>query len=170
MAGEAQPAPSWSDHSATEDVRRFVAPGRTRAPFFRYFRFNLPRLTKAVLLVLQATVGAAAVTVALSDHPPFAGAKIALGLVGALAAALVAVGLATRRRVWDFGSFVAVAALLAYVGGLFGDAPYVWNGAPVGLAATWNLMMLGAVGYLLINRAVNYGMLVVWPDDQGFTD
>ena len=90
----------------------------------------------------------------------------------ALATAFVylALGLCTRMRIWDYGSLVATVAVLVYVGGLFGDAPYVWYGASVELAACWNTMMLASVAYWVLNWAINYGMIVAWPDDQGFTD
>lgn len=31
-------------------------------------------------------------------------------------------------------------------------------------------MMLASVAYWVLNWAINYGMIVAWPDDQGFTD
>lgn len=71
---------------------------------------------------------------------------------------------------WDFGALAASAFLLIYIGGLVGDAPFVWNGASISLAATWNVMAFSALGYLLLRWAVGYGMLVAWPDAQGFTD
>ncbi|WP_448853999.1 hypothetical protein [Corynebacterium frankenforstense] len=156
--------------NATEDVFHHIPPGRERAPFLRYIRINLPRLTKALLLIVVAVIGGTAVAVALSDHLPFPGAGFALWPVAALAAVYLALGLCTRMRIWDYGSLVATVAVLVYVGGLFGDAPYVWNGASVGLAACWNTMMLASVAYWVLNWAINYGMIVAWPEDQGFTD
>ncbi|MDO5731038.1 hypothetical protein [Corynebacterium sphenisci] len=156
--------------NATEDVYRHRRPGSKRAHVLRYFRFNLPRLTKAALLAVVALIGGCAAAVARSDHPPFPHAEPALWIVVAMAVAFLAFGLTTRLRIWDFGSAVAAGALIIYIGGIIGDAPYVWNGASVGLAATWNLMAFASLGYLALNWAVNFGMLVAWPDTQGFTD
>lgn len=156
--------------NATQDVLRHVKPGKTRAPFLRYFRFNLPRTTKAVLILVIAVIGATAAGVALSDHLPFPGAQFALWIVVALAVIYVLFGLLTKLRIWDYGSLIAAAALITYVGGLLGDAPFVWNGASIYLAATWNVMTLASLAYFALNWAVNYGMLVAYPDDQGFTD
>lgn len=156
--------------NATEDVYRYIKPGKTRAPFFRYIRINLPRLTKALLLLVVAVIGASAAAVALSDHPPFPGGGAVLGAIAAVAVGYALVGAVTRLRNWDFGSLIASAAALVYVGGLFGHAPYVWNGASVPLAACWNTMLFAAVAYWALNWAVNYGVLAVWPETQGFTD
>ncbi|AIG64313.1 hypothetical protein CATYP_06480 [Corynebacterium atypicum] len=156
--------------NATEDVYHHIKPGRTRAPFLRYIRIDLPRLTKALLLLVVAVIGAMAAIVALSDHLPFSGADIALWAVVVLAVIYLAFGLCTKLRIWDYGSYVASAAVLVYIGGLFGDAPYVWNGASIELAAAWNTMLIASVAYWVLNWAVNYGMLSAWPDTQGFTD
>lgn len=156
--------------NATQDVLRHVKPGKTRAPFLRYIRINLPRLTKAVLIMVIAVIGATAAGVALSDHLPFPGADIALWIVVAFAAIYVLFGLFTTLRIWDYGSLVGAAALIVYIGGLLGDAPFVWNGASIYLAATWNVMAIASLAYFFLNWAVNYGMLVAYPDDQGFTD
>ncbi|MCZ9309029.1 hypothetical protein ACUY3K_00805 [Corynebacterium uberis] len=156
--------------NATEDVYHHIKPGRTRAPLLRYFRFNLPRLTKAALLACIAVCAACAAGVARSSHLPFAHGQIALWLVVAAAVIFLAFGLCTQLRVWDLGALVASGALVVYIGGLVGTAPYVGNGASVELAATWNLMALSAVAYLVLRAALGYGILVAWPDTQGFTD
>lgn len=152
------------------DVNRFVAPGRERAPFFRYFRFNLPRLTKALLLIVIAVIGGCAAGVAYSGFSIFPGDHVALLLVAILAGVCVLLGLTTAWRIWDAGLLPALAALTLYIGGLLSHAPYVWNGASVYLAATWNTMAFAAVAYLLLDWALNYGILVAYPDDQGFCD
>ncbi|WP_295627637.1 hypothetical protein [uncultured Corynebacterium sp.] len=152
----------------TTDVSLHVKPGRTRAPFFRYIRINLPRLTRAAIIAVMALMAVTAGIVATSGHLPFAAGDVALWLVVALAAIFVVVALIPSTRPWDFGVVPACAALLAYVGGLFGDAPYVWNGASIELAAAWNSMMLLAVAYLLLRWAESYGVIAVYPDDQGF--
>ncbi|WP_244887594.1 hypothetical protein [Corynebacterium spheniscorum] len=76
----------------------------------------------------------------------------------------------TKLRIWDAGSLIAICAVLIYIGGLFGDAPYVWNGASIQQAAIWNIMMMASVAYVVLNALVLYGMFVVYPDDQNFTD
>lgn len=92
--------------------------------------------------------------------------------MGILVAAVVfvAVGLVTKARIWTAGLGIALSALLVYVGGIWGNAPYVWNGAPIALAATWNLILFASVGYLVLYWALNYGMIVAAPDDQNFMD
>ena len=154
----------------THDWNRHVPPGRKRAPFYRYIRINLPRLTKAVILAVMALLAFCAGVVALGDHLPFVGGDIALWLVVTLAGIFLVAGLVTRARIWDFGMVPALGALIAYLGGLFGTAPYVWNGASVHLAAAWNTMMLCGLAYLIIRWALAYGILVAYPDDQGFVD
>lgn len=156
--------------NATEDVLHHIKPGRTRAPFFRYFRFNLPRLTKAVLLLLVAGIGSTALGVGLSSHLPFDHGQVPLFLIAASAAIFLVVGLVSRLKIWDLGLFVALAALVTYLGGLFGDAPYVWNGAAVELAAAWNLMMMLSLAYLVAYWALHYRVIVAFPDDQNFQD
>lgn len=156
--------------NATEDVVHHIKPGKIRAPFFRYFRFNLPRLTKLALLVLVAGIGVTAVVVGASSHPPFDYAQIPLFIIATAAAVFVLIGIVSKQRIWDFGLFIALAALVAYIGGIFGNAPYVWNGAPLELAAVWNLMMLLSLAYLVAYWALTYGMLVAYPDKQDFPD
>ncbi|MDO5727148.1 MAG: hypothetical protein Q4Q03_04430 [Bowdeniella nasicola] len=156
--------------NATKDVYHHRKPGRRRANFFRYFRFNLPRLTKALIMVVIATIGACAGAVAASGHLPFAGAEIALWIVVIFAVIFVALSAFTRRDLWDYGTVVAAAATIVYFGGIFGYPPYVHNGASIYLAATWNLMLFASLGYFVLNWAINLGILVVWPHTQGFTD
>lgn len=156
--------------NATEDVFLHVKPGRRRAPLLRYFRFNLPRLTKLVLMVIIAVIGGSAAYTALSNHLPFAHADIALWIVVAMAILYLVVAAVTKLRIWDAGSLIAICAVLIYIGGLFGDAPYVWNGASIQQAAIWNIMMMASVAYVVLNALVLYGMFVVYPDDQNFTD
>lgn len=156
--------------NATEDVYNHVKPGRKRANFFRYFRFNLPRLTKALLVLVIATIGGCAAGVAMSDHPPFPHGEIALWIVAFLATVYVVLALLTRLAIWDFGSMISAGACVVYLGGVLGDAPFVWNGASMNLAATWNLMFFASLAYFVLNWAVNFGILVAWPKTQGFTD
>lgn len=65
---------------------------------------------------------------------------------------------------------IASVSLLVHLGGLPGDPPYVWNGAGVALAATWNLTLLASLGYLMLYGALRYGIIVAAPDDQNFMD
>ncbi|PID85040.1 MAG: hypothetical protein CSB13_10110 [Chloroflexi bacterium] len=156
--------------NATEDVYNHVKPGRKRANFFRYFRFNLPRLTKVILVLVVAAIGGCALGVAVSGHPPFPHGEIALWIVALLAAVYVVLAVFTRIAIWDYGSMIAAGACIVYLGGILGNAPFVWNGASLYLAATWNLMLFTSLAYFVLNWAVNFGILVVWPDTQGFTD
>lgn len=157
--------------NATEDVYLHVKPGRKRANFFRYFRFNLPRLTKALLVLVIAAIGASAVGVATAGHPPFPHGNIALWIVALLAAVYLVLALTTRLAIWDFGSMISAGACVVYIGGIVsGDAPFIWNGASLYLAATWNLMFFASIVYFILNWAVNFGILVAWPKTQGFTD
>lgn len=152
------------------DVNEHVPPGRKRAPFFRYIRINLPRLTKAVILLIIAWITFTSFVIARTDFEIFAGSDIALYLVSALAAIFCVVGLLTKARIWDFGMLPALAAIVAYIGGLFGTAPYVWNGAGIYTAAAWNTMFFAGIAYVIIRWALGYGVLVAYPDDQGFGD
>ncbi|MDO5747106.1 MAG: hypothetical protein Q4P66_05550 [Actinomycetaceae bacterium] len=156
--------------NATEDVFHHVKPGRKRANFFRYFYFNLPKLTKALLMLTIAAIGGSATIVALSDHPPFPHGEIALWLVVAFTTVYLAMAIFTRRAIWDFGSFISLGACVVYIGGIIDNAPFVWNGASIPLAASWNLMLFASLGYFILNWAVNMRIFVVWPDSQGFTD
>lgn len=151
-------------------VTEYVRPGKKRAPFLRYIKINLPRTTRALLVLVIGGLGVAAAATALGDREPFPIADILLWLVAAAAVVFVAVGAFTRAKVWGFGTVIAVAALLIYLGGLLGDAPYAWNGASLVAAATWNLVLLLSAGYLVLYWALRYGMLVAYPDNQNFMD
>ncbi|MEJ5997791.1 hypothetical protein [Corynebacterium sp. H130] len=151
------------------DVNLHIKPGRKRAPFFRYIRINLPKTTRVLLVAVVATIGGCAGWTSTSARDIFSGSDIALWLIAGLAAVFVALGV-TRLRVWDFGLVPAIGALIVYGIGLASDAPYVWNGASVLQAAVWNLMMLCALAYLVLYWALGYGMIVAYPDDQGFED
>lgn len=156
--------------NATERVTNYVTPGRKRAPLLRYFKINLPRTTRLVLLLVIAVIGAASAAVASSGQEPFTFADPILWAILVAAVVFVAVGLVTKARIWTAGLGIALSALLVYVGGIWGNAPYVWNGAPIALAATWNLILFASVGYLVLYWALNYGMIVAAPDDQNFMD
>ena len=45
-----------------------------------------------------------------------------------------------------------------------------YSGGAIPLAATWNATMLASLAYLVLYWALNYGMIVASPDDQGFLD
>lgn len=136
----------------------------------RYVRINLPLTTRLLLLAMVAVIGAASAASALLSHEPFPFAMPVLwGVVGA-AAVFVAVGLLTSARLWNWGLAIALASLLVYLGGLLGNAPYVWNGASIASAAIWNLTLVGAIGYLVLFGALRYGMIVAAPDNQHFMD
>ena len=152
------------------DIDEHVPPGKTRAPFFRYIRINLPRLTRAFIVAVMAVVAASAFYVAAATTGIFTGAQLCLCLVGTLASIFVLSGLVPRWRIWDFGLVPALGAVLVYVAGLFGTAPYVWNGASIGVAAAWNVMLFASLGYGLLYWALNYGVIAAYPDDQGFED
>lgn len=156
--------------NATEDVYRHRKPGKKRARFYRYLRINLPRLTKALLMLVIAVIGGSAVNVALSSFSLFPGAEIALWLLVSFCILFLLLALATRRAIWDFGSLISAVACVIYIGGTLGTAPQVVNGASIYLAATWNVMLLASLAYFVLNWAVNVGILVVWPKTQGFTD
>ncbi|WP_257160671.1 hypothetical protein [Corynebacterium cystitidis] len=153
------------------DVKKHVPPGRKRAPFFRYIRINLPRLTRAVLLFVIGLLGVCAFYVSVQDFDIFVGSDTVLYFVAGLSLAFVLYGMIFyKQRVWDFGLLPAFAALFTYAGGLFGTAPYVWNGAELYTAAAWNTLMFCGFGYLLLRWAIGYGVLVAYPDSQGFED
>lgn len=157
--------------NATRDVYHHVKTGGKRAHFFRYFYFNLPKITKAIVVLAIAVIGISAGIVASSHHLPFLGADIALWIVVFFAVVFLLMALFTRKAIWDFGSFIALGACTIYIGGLLGHtAPYVWNGASLYLAATWNLMLFTSIFYFILNWAINVHIFVVWPDDQHFTD
>ena len=101
---------------------------------------------------------------------PFAFADPLLWAVCGAAAIFVLVGLVTSARLWFWGTPVAGAAIVTYVVGLAGTAPYVWNGASIPEAAVWNLMLFASLGYLVLYAALRYGMIVAAPDNQNFMD
>lgn len=156
--------------NATERVTEHLSPGRKRAPLLRYIRINLPRATRLVLLLVIAVIGVASAVTALGGHEPFPFANPLLWAILAAAVVFVAVGLVSKARIWTLGLGIALASLFVYIGGILGTAPYAWNGAPIVLAATWNLTLLASLGYLLLYWALGYGMIVASPDDQNFMD
>lgn len=156
--------------NATERVSEHVKPGGKRAPLMRYMLINLPRTTRLLLLLVVTVIGAASAAVALGNDEPFPSAiPLLWGIFGA-AASFVVVGLVTPARIWTWGAGIAVSSLLVYIGGLAGDAPYVWNGASVASAATWNLTLLASIVYLVLYWALRYGIIVAAPDNQNFMD
>ena len=156
--------------NATERVTRHIRPGQKRAPLLRYIRINLPRTTRLLLLVVVAIIGAASAAVALSDHEPFPFAFPLLWSVLGAAVLFVAVGLLTSARIWSWGTGISLASLLVYIGGFAGNAPYVWNGASVVTAASWNVTLLASIGYLALYGALRYGIIFADPDNQHFMD
>ena len=156
--------------NATQRVTEHLRPGKKRAPLLRYVRINLPRTTRLLLLSVIVVIGAAAAAVALGDREPFPFANPILWVLFAAAVVFVAVGLLTSARIWTWGTGIAAAAVLVYLGGIAGEAPYVWNGASVVEAATWNVMLLASLGYFALYGALRYGIIVAAPDDQTFMD
>lgn len=156
--------------NATERVSEHLKPGKRRAPLMRYVRINLPRTTRLLLLLVIALVGASSATVALSRHEAFPIFSVILwGICGA-AVVFVAVGFLTNARIWSWGAVIASISTVFYVSTLAGDPPYVWNGASIPLAASWNLMLFASIGYLVLYRALLYGVIVASPDNQKFMD
>ena len=115
-------------------------------------------------------IGAASAAVALSNHQQFLFATPALWSVCAAAVVFSAVGLLTSARIWTWGLIIALSSLLIYMGGLLGNAPYIWNGASVVCAAIWNLTLFASIGYIVLFWALRYGMIVAAPDKQNFMD
>lgn len=156
--------------NATQPILEHIRPGKKRAPFLRYIRINLPRTTRLILVAVVGIIGAASAAIALSNHEPFIFATPVLWSVFAAAAVFVVVGLATCARIWKWGLMIALSSLLVYIAGLLGNAPYIWNGASVVLAAIWNLTLFASAGYIVLFLALRYGMIVAAPDNQNFMD
>lgn len=156
--------------NATQPVLEHIKPGKKRAPLLRYIRINLPKTTRLLLVAVIAIIGGASAAVALSNHQLFLFAIPALWSVFGAAVVFVAVGLITSARIWTWGLFIALFSLLIYLGGLLGNAPYVWNGASVVTAAIWNLTLLASLAYMVLFGALRYGMIVAAPDNQNFMD
>lgn len=156
--------------NATTRISEHIKPGQKRAPFLRYIRINLPRTVRLLLLAVIAFVGVTAAITALGDIEPFPFADPILWAIGGAAALFVVVGLVTSARLWTWGTGIAGAAILIYLVGIAGTAPYVWNGASILQAALWNLMLFASVGYLVLYAALRYGMIVAAPDNQNFMD
>ncbi|MCO4320517.1 hypothetical protein [Aliidiomarina quisquiliarum] len=156
--------------NATQPVLNHIKPGQKRAPLLRYIRINLPLTTRLLMVAIIAIIGGASAVVALSNHEPFLFANPLLWGVSGAAAVFVAVGLLTSVRIWKWGLFVALSSLLVYMGGLLGNAPYVWNGASVVTAATWNVTLFASIAYMVLFWALQYGMIVAAPDNQHFMD
>lgn len=156
--------------NATQPVLNHIKPGKKRAPFFRYIRINLPRTTRLLLIAIIAVIAAASAAVVVLGHEPFTYARYALWAVCTMASVFVVVGLVSQARIWVWGAVIALCSLLIYVGGLLGNAPYVWNGASVASAAIWNITLLASVAYLVLFWALQYGMIVAAPDNQHFLD
>ncbi|ART83804.1 hypothetical protein CBP31_15130 [Oceanisphaera profunda] len=156
--------------NATQPVLEHIRPGKKRAPLLRYIRINLPRTTRLLLIAVIAVIGGASAAVALSNHEPFLFAVPALWSVFGAAVVFVAVGLLSSARIWTWGLIIALSSLLIYLGGLLGNAPYIWNGASVVDAAIWNLTLFASIGYMVLFWALRYGMIVAAPDNQNFMD
>ena len=156
--------------NATQPVLEHIKSGKKRALFLRYIRINLPQTTRLLLVAVIAVIGGASAAVALSNHEPFLFATPVLWTVCAAAVVFVAVGLMTSARIWKWGLIIALSSLLVYIGGLLGNAPYVWNGASVVSAAIWNLTLLASIAYIVLFWALRYGMIVAAPDKQNFMD
>ncbi len=156
--------------NATQPVLEHIKPGKKRAPLLRYIRINLPKTTRLLLLAMIAVIGAASAAVALSNHEPFPFATPALWSVCGAAVVFVAAGLLSSARIWTWGLIIALSSLLIYLGGLLGNAPYIWNGASVVSAAIWNLTLFASIAYIVLFWALRYGMIVAAPDKQNFMD
>ncbi|MGO2089126.1 MAG: hypothetical protein ACTH2P_05900 [Oceanisphaera sp.] len=156
--------------NATQPVLNHIKAGKKRAPLLRYIRINLPRTTRLLLIGVIAVIGSASAAVALLKHEPFLFATPVLWGVFGAAVIFVAVGLITSARIWTWGLLIALCSLLVYIGGLLGNAPYVWHGASVVNAAIWNITLLASVAYLVLFGALRYGMIVAAPDNQHFLD
>ena len=156
--------------NATERVSEHIKAGRKRAPFLRYIRINLPRTVRLLLLAVIALIGASAAATALGDMEPFPFADPILWAVCGASAIFVVVGVVTSARLWTWGTGIAGAAILVYLAGVVGTAPYVWNGASIPQAALWNLMLFASLAYLVLYAALRYGMIVAAPDNQNFMD
>lgn len=156
--------------NATQPVLNHIKPGQKRAPFLRYIRINLPQTTRLLLIAVIAVIGAASAAVALLNHEPFPFATPALWSVFGAAVVFVAAGLMSSVRIWKWGLIIALSSLLIYMGGLLGNAPYVWNGASVVIAAIWNLTLFACIAYIVLFWALQYGMIVAAPDNQNFMD
>ncbi|MHA2789432.1 hypothetical protein ACXZ66_09835 [Corynebacterium sp. S7] len=154
----------------TTDVNHYIKPGRKRAPFLRYIRINLPKTTRALIVLIFALLGVSAGYVAYLGHPVFDGIGLVLWGLVALCAIAVVFTAFTKLRTWDFLVLPAVAALIIWGVGFFQNAPFVWNGGGLYEAVAWNMLMFCGLAYLVIYWALNYGMLVAWPDDQNFND
>lgn len=160
----------------TTDWKLHVKPGRSRAPFLRYIRINLPRLTRGLLVLVIAFLAFSAgyvayqTSIANTFEEPFSQSHLVLWAIVCLAGLFVLLGTVTTWRIWDYGMVPASAAVLTYMGGLMGTAPFVWNGADLYLAAAWNTMLFAAVTYVVLRWALDYGMIAAYPDDQGFED
>ena len=156
--------------NATKAVLNHIKPGKKRAPFFRYIRINLPRTTRLLLIAVIAVIAAASAAVVLLGHEPFPHAALALWGVCGASVVFVAIGLLSSARIWGWGLIIALGSLFIYIGGIFANAPYVWNGASVESAAIWNVTLLASVAYIVLFWALRYGMIVAAPDNQHFFD
>lgn len=156
--------------NATKAVLNHIKPGKKRASFFRYIRINLPRTTRLLLLAVIAVIAAASAAVALLAQEPFPYAAFALWGVSGAGGVFIVVGLLSAARIWTGGLVIALCSLFIYLAGLLGNAPYVWNGASVEIAAIWNLTLLASVAYGVLFWALQYGMIVAAPDNQHFLD
>lgn len=154
----------------TTDVNHYIREGRQRAPFFRYFRFNLPRLTRLLLVIVLAVEGGCAWFVAATAGTMFPYAPLVLGLLVGLTGVFVVITLCTRWHVWDLGMVPAVVGIFCYFGALRGEPPYVWNGGSLAQAAAWNCVLFAGLVYVLLYWANSYGIVVAAPDNQNFTD
>ena len=152
------------------DINLHVKPGKERAPFFRYIRINLPRLTRVLIVALMALQAVLAFYVARTDFDIFPGQELVLYTIVSLDALFVVMGAVTRWRVWDFGLIPAVGAVVNFIGAIAGTPPWVWNGADIHLAAAWNTTAFCGIAYVLLYWAMNYGVIAAYPDDQGFED
>lgn len=158
------------DINDISDISHHIPSGRTRAAFYRYFRFNLPRLTRALLICMQGGIGILAALVAHNNFPLFPQSSLTLWILCGLSLIFVLSALIPSTRPWDFGLVTALSATIIWITSWFTNPLTPSKGADLFLSAGWNLMFFLAIAYIALYWALHIGMIVAYPDDQGFDD
>ncbi len=139
-----------------------------RGNFFDYLQFNLPRLTKAMLVGLVALMGAVLIGNVAASAEPFLGGHAIMLLLLAGCVAVAGAALATRTRPWTLGFLVSLGIIAVFIAGAVLDAPAIDTGSSTGQVALWNLNVILPICYLVLYWALRRGIVIAHPDKRNW--
>lgn len=144
--------------------------GDRRPSFFDYLHFNLPRLTKVVLIGVIAGLGMSLGFGAALHANPFPLSSVAIFTIVAGCCVFVVLALFTTIRPWGFGLALSMGSALVYILGSFLTGPSIASGDSTGQVALWNLTILVPAVYVGLFWALRRGILIAHPDQRQWHD